>query len=112
MTIGRPFFFLNLGVAMITLFGYGAFAWIPNFLIRRFGWTPGQTGWCSGSIVAFAGTLGIVSGGRLADWLRSRGHADADVRVALLGALAAIPFVVAFPLVSSAAARRQCFSLR
>ena len=94
---------LNLGVAMITLFGYGAFAWNSEFLMRRFGWKPGQTGLVFGLIVAFGGTLGIVSGGRLADWLRSRGYADADVRVALLGALAAIPFVVAFPLVSSAA---------
>ena len=94
---------LNLGVAMITLFGYGAFAWNSEFLMRRFGWKPGQTGLVFGLIVAFGGTLGIVSGGRLADWLRSRGYSDADVRVALLGALAAIPFVVAFPLVSTAA---------
>ncbi len=94
---------LNLGIAMITLFGYGAFAWNSEFLMRRFGWKPGQTGLVFGLIVAFGGTLGIVSGGRLADWLRSRGYADADVRVALLGAVAAIPFVIAFPLVSSAA---------
>ena len=97
------FFFLNMGVAVITLFGYGAFAWTPSFFIRKFNWTPGQTGMVFGLIVAFTGTLGIVSGGRLADWLRSRGQPDADLRVALLSALAAIPFVVAFPLAGSAA---------
>ncbi len=97
------FFFLNMGVALITLFGYGAFSWTPSFFIRRFGWTPGRTGLVFGLIVAFTGTLGIVSGGRLADRLRSRGQADADMRVALLSALAAIPFVVAFPLAGSAA---------
>ena len=51
-----------------------------------------------GSIVAIGGTLGIVAGGWLADWLRGRGRVDADLRVALLGALVGIPFVVAFPL--------------
>ena len=94
-------FFLNMGVALITLFGYGAFAWTPSFFMRRFSWAPGQTGLVFGLIVGFSGTLGIVCGGRLADWLRSRGRADADLRVALLSALAAIPFVVAFPLASS-----------
>jgi MFS family permease len=97
------FFFLNMGVALITLFGYGAFAWTPSFFIRRFGWSPGETGLVFGLIVAFSGTLGIVSGGRLADWLRTRGRGDADLRVALLSALAAIPFVVAFPLAGSGA---------
>jgi MFS family permease len=96
-------FFLNTGVALITLFGYGAFSWTPSFFIRRFDWTPGQTGLVFGLIVGFSGTLGIVSGGRLADWLRSRGRADADLRVALLSALVAIPFVVAFPLAGSGA---------
>ena len=60
---------LNLGVAMITLFGYGAFAWNSEFLMRRFGWKPGQTGLVFGLIVAFGGTLGICirrAAGRLA----------------------------------------------
>ena len=52
--------------------------------------------WFSGSIVAVAGTLGIVSGGRLADWLRQRGYADSDLRVALWGTIAGLPFVCFF----------------
>ena len=80
------FLYLNLGIGMVALFGYGANSWIPTLFIRRHAWTPGQTGLVFGSIVAVGGTLGIVTGGRLADWLRQRGHVDANPRVALWGA--------------------------
>ena len=94
--------YINLGIGMVALFGYGAYSWIPTLFIRRHSWTPGQTGVVFGSIVAVVGTLGIVTGGRLADWLRQRGHADANPRVAFWGACAGLPFGVFFPLVPSA----------
>jgi MFS family permease len=71
-------------------------------LIRRYDWTLEKTGLVFGVIVAVGGTLGIVSGGRLADWLRQRGYPDSDLRIALLGAIAGLPFVVFFPLAPSA----------
>jgi MFS family permease len=98
MTLGC----LDVGAALVALNGYGAYAWIPTFLGRRFAWSPGQTGVVFGSIVAVAGTLGIVAGGRLADSLRMRGRDDANLLVALLAAVAGIPFVVAFPLAPTA----------
>ena len=96
------FSYLNVGIGLVALNGYGAYAWIPTFVSRRFAWTIGQTGVVFGSIVAVAGTLGIVTGGWLADWLRARGREDANVAVALLAAVAGIPFVVAFPLAPQA----------
>ena len=94
---------LYLGMAMVALNGYGAMAWIPTFFIRRHGWTAGDTGLVFGLIVGLGGTAGIVTGGRLADWLRQRGHTDANLRVALLGVVAWLPFGALFPLVTSAA---------
>jgi MFS family permease len=96
------FMFLTLGTGMIALYSYGANSWIPAMLIRRYGWSQAKTGQVFGIIVAIAGTLGIVSGGRLADWLRPRGYADANLRVALWGAIAGVPFVLLFPLAPSA----------
>ncbi len=93
--------YLNLGIGMLTLFAYGAASWIPSLFIRRHGWTPGRTGLVFGLIVGVGGTVGIVTGGRLADWLRHRGHTDANLRVALLGAVGVLPFAVLFPLVPS-----------
>jgi MFS family permease len=96
------FLYLNLGIALVALYGYGATSWVPTFFIRRYAWSPGQTGLVFGIIVAIGGTLGIVTGGRLADWLRQRGHADANLRVALLGAALGLPFTAIFPLAPTA----------
>ena len=95
------FTYLYLGIALAALNGYGAAAWIPTFFIRRHGWTPGNTGLVVGLIIGLAGTAGIVTGGRLADWLRHRGQSDANLRVALLGVVAWLPTGVVFPLQSS-----------
>ena len=92
---------LYVGVAMAALGAYGAMAWIPTFFIRRHGWTAGDTGLVFGLIVGICGTAGMLTGGRLADWLRGRGKSDANLRVALLGVVAWLPFGAFFPLVSS-----------
>ncbi|TXH92012.1 MAG: MFS transporter, partial [Pseudomonas sp.] len=55
-----------------------------------------------GSIVAVFGCLGIVFGGRLADWLAKHGRSDANMRVGLYAAVGALPFVLAFPLMGDA----------
>jgi MFS family permease len=96
------FLCLNLGVALVTLNTYGTSAWAPSMFKRRYGWTPGETGWVFGLIVGVAGTLGIVAGGRLADWLSERGHSDATSRLAGWAALAWLPFGVAYPLMPEA----------
>lgn len=92
----------NLGFAGLSLAGYGSAAWIPTFYIRTYGWDAGQVGIVYGSLVAVFGCLGIVFGGRLADWLAKRGNSDANMRVGLYAALGALPFVVAFPLMPDA----------
>jgi MFS family permease len=92
---------LYLGIALAALNGYGAAAWIPTFFIRRHGWTAGDTGLVVGLIIGLAGTAGIVTGGRLADWLRQRGQSDANLRVALAGVVAWLPFGIAYPLAPS-----------
>ena len=95
------FLCLTLGTGLVALYSYGANAWIPAMLIRRYAWSRGKTGLVFGIIVAVAGTLGIVSGGRLADWLRQRGYADSNFRIALWGTIAGLPFVLLFPLAPS-----------
>lgn len=92
----------NLGFAGLSLAGYGSAAWIPTFFIRTYGWDAGQVGIVYGGIVAVFGCLGIVFGGRLADWLAKRGRDDANMRVGLYAAVGALPLVVAFPLMGDA----------
>lgn len=93
----------NLGMSFIALVGYGAGAWIPTLFVRKFQWTPGEVGIIFGLIVGICGTLGVVAGGRLADGMRQRGRADANLRVALIGVLAWMPFGLLYPLASDPA---------
>ena len=92
----------NFGFAGLAFAGYGSGAWIPTFYIRTYGWDAGQVGIVYGSIVAVFGCLGIVFGGRLADWMSKRGRTDANMRVGLIAAIGALPFVVSFPLLDNA----------
>ncbi|MGH9674029.1 MAG: spinster family MFS transporter [Bryobacteraceae bacterium] len=78
----------NVGFALISFSNYGAAAWIPTFYIRSFGWTARDIGLVLGAITATVGTLGIVAGGRFADWLGARGYRDATMRVGVLVSLA------------------------
>jgi MFS family permease len=93
---------LNVGIACLTISSYGMSGWVPTFFGRKFGWPPGQIGLVFGSIVAIAGTLGITTGGRLADYLRSRGRTDAELWVAWLAALGWLPFGILYPLMPDA----------
>lgn len=92
----------NFGFAGLAFAGYGSAAWVPTFYIRTYGWDAGQVGIVYGSIVAVFGCLGIVFGGRLADWMAKRGRSDANMRVGLYAALGALPLVVLFPLMDGA----------
>ncbi len=92
----------NFGFAGLAFAGYGSAAWIPTFFIRTYGWDAGQVGIVYGIIVALFGCLGIVFGGRLADWMAKRGRSDANMRVGLYAAIGAVPFVLLFPLMETA----------
>jgi MFS family permease len=97
------FLCLTLGTGLVALYGYGGYAWIPTMLGRRYGWSPGYIGKVFGVIVGVCGTLGIVSGGQLADLLRQRGLIDSNWRIALWSTAAGLPFVVLLPLAPTAA---------
>ncbi len=88
----------HVGFALLAFSSFGSSAWIPTFFIRRYGWTGAQTGVRYGTILCIFGTLGIVAGGRVADWLAQRGFRDANMRVGLIAALAWIPTGILFPL--------------
>lgn len=91
----------NLGFALLAFSGYGMSAWIPTFLIRKYGWTGSQAGVTYGTIVCILGTMGIVTGGKLADWLAGRGFRDANMRVGLISAVAWLPAGMLYPLMPS-----------
>jgi len=88
----------NLGFAFLAFSGYGMSAWIPTFLIRKYAWTSAQAGIRYGTLICILGTIGIVTGGKLADWLVRRGFDDANLRVGLIGAIVWLPLGILYPL--------------
>ncbi len=81
----------NVGFALISFSNYGNTSWIPTFFMRNHGWSAPDAGYVYGAIVAIAGTLGIVAGGRLADWMTQRGYRDSSMRVGLYVTLLWLP---------------------
>jgi MFS family permease len=98
----KTFLCHNVGFALLSFSSYGSSAWIPTFFVRNHGWTEATAGQVYGWIVAIASTLGIVAGGRLADWMAERGYRDATMRVGLIVSLAWLPSGMIFPLVADA----------
>ena len=81
----------NLGFALLSFVGYGSVAWTPTYMARIHGWSPAEFGKLFGLVIVVAGTLGIWSGGRMAEYYHAKGHADAKMRVGLISALACLP---------------------
>ena len=94
----KTFLCHHIGFALLAFSSFGSSAWIPTFFIRRFRWTGAQTGVRYGINLCIFGTLGIVAGGRVADWLAQRAFRYANIRVGLIAALAWIPTGILFPL--------------
>jgi MFS family permease len=89
----------NVGFALLSFSSYGASAWIPTFFIRNHGWSASKAGIVYGLIVGIFSTLGVAVGGRLADWLATRGHRDANMRIGLLVAIVWAPTGILYTLV-------------
>lgn len=69
---------------------------------RNHGWTAAKAGIVYGLIVGICSTLGVVAGGRLADWMAARGRRDATMWVGFIVAVAWFPTGILYPLMSDA----------
>jgi MFS family permease len=76
---------LNIGIALMAMASYGATTWTTSSLVRLYGMTPSNAGVLFGGLVTVFSTLGVISGGRYADLLSSRGVVDAKIRVPFMG---------------------------
>ena len=86
------------GLSAASVMWNGMAAWAPTHFIRSFGWSVPEVGLRYGSALMLCGTAGIIFGGLVSGWFRDRGWADANIRVGIVSALAALPFGVVGPL--------------
>jgi MFS family permease len=92
----------NLGIALLTFSAYGSSAWTPTFFIRQHGWSNAQAGIVLGLLTAVFGSLGVFSGGWLADRMTLRGHTDACMRVGFIAAVLWFPTGIGYLVAPSA----------
>ncbi|MFZ9126086.1 MAG: spinster family MFS transporter [Steroidobacteraceae bacterium] len=107
----RRFFLAHFaGISLLTLSFNAVAFWMPPFLQRVHGLTPGEFGTSLGLILAIGGAAGILTGGMLADSLRQRGHADAEIWPGIISALAVAPLGIGVTVVGSGEAALAVFA--
>lgn len=87
----RTFLSHNAGFGLLSLVSYASGAWVPSFYVRTYHWNIARVGWVYGCTVMVFGSLGIIGAGRVADYLRARGRANANIYVGLWIGLIWIP---------------------
>lgn len=100
-----------IGVSIFVLVIYGINIWGPTYLIRTFDFSRGQAGWVFGIIMMVGGSMGLLTGGVLADRWYARGTKDAYTRVILMSALCMLPAVLLLGFVDNAAIGILCLAI-
>tara|TARA_R110000868_G_scaffold2384_7_gene17735 strand:+ start:15221 stop:16933 length:1713 start_codon:yes stop_codon:yes gene_type:complete len=73
LALDKPSFWLMvMGASSSSMMGYGVFFWLPSFFARSFQLSLTETGWLFGGVLFFAGSLGIILGGVMGDWIGKR----------------------------------------
>ncbi len=91
----------NFGFALLTVSTYSGGYWIPAFLMRNFGWSKIDVGLTYGLSVTVFATIGIVCGGRLADYLVNRGYINGRQIVILIALIGLLILVTIFPFLAT-----------
>lgn len=87
---GRAFWTFGIGVAVYATVNFGTAFWFPAFFQRTHGWSYGKVGLIMGSATLVFGVVGVIAGGRLADWLKLRGRSDGNLIVLIVSAIVSI----------------------
>ncbi len=90
----RLFVAVFVGLSVLSAAQFALGAWVPAYFMRVYDWTAGEIGKAQGLLFLICGTLGVISGGFLTDLLHKRKIHDANLRVASVAALLAIPCAI------------------
>lgn len=96
----RPYAGLVLGFSVLGMVMNVFQVWGVQFFVREHQYSVPQAGLAIGLAIGICGTIGILTGGWLADRWQAAGHTDATVRVGRVAALALIPVASTCTLMS------------
>jgi MFS family permease len=86
----RAFWTFGIGVAIYATVNFGTAFWFPAFFERSHGWSSGKIGLIMGGATLIFGVVGVIAGGRMADWLKERGRRDGNLIVLVISAIVSI----------------------
>ena len=89
------------GICLQALMSFGPAQWIPTLFHRQFGWELPRIGMIYGAISLICGPLGMLFGGKLSERWSRQGHADANLKIMLVGLLVTVPAQVIAPQLPS-----------
>jgi MFS family permease len=84
LTRWQSVFGIALMIGSQALCNYTLLSWGPAFFERVHGWPRNKIGLTLGLITLGSGCLGLITGGRLADYWQRRGVGDGTLRVGLI----------------------------
>jgi predicted MFS family arabinose efflux permease len=90
------FWWFLAGSALFTVVSYGAGTWMPTYLTRIQHLTPKASSDFVGLISMLCAPVGLVLGGRIADYLSGRGVRGAKLRFCFWSAVVWIPISLAY----------------
>lgn len=92
---GWAYVSFGVAIALYSVVNFGTAAWFPAYFERVHDWSRGKIGLLMGGATAIFGVIGVIAGGRFADFLKSRGHPASNLQLlvysALISAAAALP---------------------
>lgn len=94
----RTYLALFMGSSMLAMAGYGSAAWYPEYFIRTYGVSKTEAGFSFGLIILIGGSLGVMLGPAISNWLARKGHTDSYVRAIMYASIIAVFPAVAAPL--------------
>ena len=100
----RTFLCLTLGYALSATVNLAIAAWLATFLTETHGWSASRAGIVMGLLTMTVGTIGVVTGGRVADAFVRSGRADGALRVGVIGAIGMLVSATAYPFAPTATA--------
>ena len=93
--------FASMGIS--AMMGFGIRSWAPSFYVRTFHWTIVKYGLVQGLLSLTIMPIGAFTGSLMAERLARKGYDDANMRTVFIGQLLALPGMILFPLMPTAA---------
>jgi MFS family permease len=93
---GVAYVTFGVAISLYAVVNFGTAAWFPAYFERVHEWSRGKVGLFMGGATAIFGVIGVIAGGRFADFLKSKGHQASNLQLLMISAV--ISAMVAFPL--------------